>query len=93
VRLELLDELPRIVVRLEFVNKFLQRNGVSMRGWWEHTQCTTLAVASSFVRCLMTLKMLYLRQQSARACSVPHAWHQQSHFVATVESPLSGALE
>jgi hypothetical protein len=67
VRLELLDELAQLVVRLEFVNKFLPQS-VRVRGW-ERTQRTTLAVASSFVRCLMTLKMLYLQHQSASVIS------------------------
>jgi hypothetical protein len=58
VRLEILDEGPRLGVRLEFVNKFLQMSHSMYVG--KDCQHHALAVASSLVRCLMTLNILYL---------------------------------
>ena len=56
--LEILDEGARLGVRLEFVNKFLQTSYVISVG--KQSQSHALAVASSLVRCLMTLNILYL---------------------------------
>ena len=77
MRLEVLDEVAQLDVRLELVNKFLQQNAVSeeLSGAVAMLRAPTLAVASSLVRCRMTLNILYLtmtRQRSGQAAQRKH---------------------